>query len=116
MIRKTIIIFLIFLSSPIITVKFARADAILFPWVVKSQSVSTIISVANTAGIGGTYEYQSIPFRLHYQYWYKLTTANSNTETCTNHSFNQDTSKNDVVSFDAAGNITEHTTLCEHSA
>ncbi len=116
MILKTIIIFLIFFSSSIITVKFARADAILFPWVVKSQSVSTIISVANTGGIGGTYEYQSIPFRLHYQYWYKLSTANSNTETCTNHSFNQATSKNDVVSFDAAGNITENNTLFQDSS
>jgi hypothetical protein len=59
----------------------------------------------NTAGIPGTYEFQSVPFRLHYQYWYKDTTDNLQTETCHSHSFKQPTSKDDIVTFDASGNI-----------
>jgi hypothetical protein len=117
MIPKTIIIFLILLNSLFVIVKSVSADAILFPWVVKSQSVSTIISVANTAaGIGGSFEYQSTPFKLHYQYWYKLTTANADTEICTNHSFQQNTSRNDLLSFDAAGNITGDNTLFQDAS
>jgi hypothetical protein len=86
-------------------VKDAKADVLMFPWIVKSAAVSTVVSVVNTAGIAGTYEFQSIPFRLHYQYWYKNSTANLQTETCTNHSFKQFTSKDDIITFDAAGNL-----------
>jgi hypothetical protein len=86
-------------------IKDAKADVLMFPWIVKSTAVSTIVSVVNTAGIAGTYEFQSVPFRLHYQYWYKNSTENLQTETCTNHSFKQFTSKDDIITFDAAGNL-----------
>ena len=88
-----------------IAVKDAKADTILFPWITKSTAVSTLISVVNTAGMSGTYEYLSIPFRLHYEYYYKATTANLQTGTCVNHSFKQYTSKDDIITFDASGNI-----------
>jgi hypothetical protein len=83
----------------------ALADVLMFPWVVKSSTVSTVLSVVNTAGQPGSYEYQSQPFRLHYQYWYKETTENLQTDRCDSHSFKQPTSKDDIVTFDAAGNI-----------
>lgn len=87
------------------TVKDAKADAILFPWIVKSSAVSTLVSVVNTAGISdfpGDYD-----ARLHYQYWYKRSTANGQTELCDPVSFKRPTSKDDIVTFDAAGNIND---------
>ena len=88
-----------------ITVKDAKADQLMFPWILKSTAVSTLVSVVNTAGMTGTYEFMSVPFRLHYDYYYKATTANLQTETCINHSFKQYTSKDDIITFDASGNI-----------
>lgn len=86
-----------------LSVKEAKADAILFPWVVKSSAVSTLISVVNTAGVDGIDDPYDL--RLHYQYWYKRTTANGQTEVCDPVSFKRPTSKDDIVTFDAAGNI-----------
>src|SRR4030042_2004596 len=83
-----------------ITVKDAKADQLMFPWILKSTAVSTLVSVVNTAGMTGTYEFMSVPFRLHYDYYYKATTANLQTETCINHSFKQYTSKDDIITFD----------------
>ena len=89
------------------TVKNAQADQILFPWIVKSTAVSTIISVVNTAGSNLGWNYQGVDQILHYQYWYKNSTANGQTEACTNQSFKRPTSKDDLVIFDAAANINE---------
>jgi len=90
-----------FLFSFTMVVKDAKADAILFPWVVKSNTVSTLISVVNTAGdpTPGTFDYQ-----LHYQYWYK---GDEQTSTCEAISFKKPTSKDDIVTFDAAGNFND---------
>lgn len=85
-----------------LSVKDAKADAILFPWIIKSNSVSTLVSVVNTAGTPVPGEYDSV---LHYQYWYKRTTANGQTELCDSVSFKRPTSKDDIVTFDAAGNL-----------
>jgi hypothetical protein len=101
----SVLVALALVFSFAVSVKDAKADAILFPWVIKSDAVSTIISVVNTAGIVGSYEFQSIPFRLHYDYYYKRTTDNLQTEDCINHSFKQFTSKDDIITFDASGNI-----------
>jgi hypothetical protein len=78
----------------------AHADAILFPWIVKNNTVSTIISVVNTAGIAIPGIFQN---SLHYQYYYKETTANQNTEVCDQLNFVRSTSANDIVTFDASG-------------
>jgi hypothetical protein len=55
------------------TVGYAHADAIMFPWVIKTDTVSTIISVVNTAHGDLLYEE-----RLHFQYWYKIPHPNTN--------------------------------------
>ncbi len=77
-----------------------EADAILFPWIVKSDTVSTILSVVNTGGsdIAG-YDGDE----LHYQYFYKESISNWDTEKCATYAFYRETSKNDLVTFDAAG-------------
>ena len=62
-------------------VKDAAADAILFPWVVRSADVTTVISVVNTAETEA--EALGLPFhnnRIHVEYWHKLTTANDQEE------------------------------------
>lgn len=97
-----VVVALAMLISFGVAVKDAKADAILFPWVVKSNSVSTLVSVVNTAGTPMPGDYDSV---LHYQYWYKRTTANGQAEICDPVSFKRPTSKDDIVTFDAAGNI-----------
>lgn len=110
-----------------VAVKDAKADALLFPWVTKSTTVSTLISVVNTAGVpagwGG-----ATP-QLHIQYWSKIFSCsvtglpcdvtadcplagigetclqNTQTEGCGEADFKVDTSGNDVVTWDAAGNV-----------
>ncbi len=89
------------------TVKNAQADQLIFPWIVKSSAVSTIVSVVNTSGSNLGWNWQGIEQRLHYQYWYKVSTANGQTETCTNQSFKRPTSKDDLVIFDASANISD---------
>lgn len=77
-----------------VAVKDAKADAILFPWIVKGTGVSTLVSVVNTADTSS----------LHYIYYYKGASA-SLTATCEEHDFSRTTSQNDIVTFDAALNI-----------
>ena len=100
--RKILIIFLVaFLVSTGGIVSKAFADAILFPWIVKSDTVSTYISVINTA----KYDYgwsSDVDVLLHYQYWYKTSTANDHDEICNSQSFKRPTSWNDIVTFDAS--------------
>ena len=50
-------------------VKDASADAIMFPWVVRSADVTTVVSVVNTAETDA--EASGLPFhdnRIHVQY------------------------------------------------
>ena len=82
-----------------LNVEKADADSILFPWITKSNSVSTVLSVVNTAQGDGSAEV------LHYQYWYKKTNSNGQSEKCDNISFKRSTSKDDIVTFDVAGNM-----------
>jgi hypothetical protein len=85
----------------------ASADTLLFPWIVKSGSVLTLLSVVNTADSSCS----ALP-RLHYQYWFKdASSATANTDSCTAQSFQIMTSKNDLVSFDATGNISSGAAL-----
>jgi hypothetical protein len=110
----SVMVCLALLLSLGVVVKDAKADAIMFPWVTKSNSVSTIISVVNTAGVpvAGVYSVMGIPLQLHYQYIYKNTTDYSaekastwlNTS-CLERDFSRPTSQNDIVTFDAAGKI-----------
>ena len=79
----------------------ANADSILFPWVVKSTAISTIVSVVNTAGM--PLPLLNVP-ALHLAYFYK-DPNNLQTTSCQDYNFKVPTSEMDVVTFDAAGNI-----------
>ena len=80
----------------------AQADALLFPWIIKSDTISTMISVVNTAGNEVAGYQEDPPYVLHYQYWYKHSVENTDTEYCESFSFMRATSANDIVTFDAA--------------
>jgi hypothetical protein len=87
----------------------ANADAILFPWIVKSGAISTIVSVVNTAALDPL----AAPFtgveQLHWSYYYKHDGVggidNSQTASCAELNFKMTTSPMDVVTVDASGNI-----------
>ena len=87
-------------------VKDASADAILFPWVVRSADVTTVVSVVNTAETDA--EASGLPFhnnRIHIEYWHKLTTANDQEEKCTEYNYEVTSSKDDMVTWDIAGHF-----------
>jgi len=87
-------------------VKDASADAILFPWVVRSADVSTVLSVVNTAETDA--EASGLPFhnnRIHVEYWHKLTTANDQEEKCAEYNFEVTSSKDDMVTWDMSGHF-----------
>jgi hypothetical protein len=92
-----------------VTVKDAKADALLYPWIVKSTNVSTIISVVNTAG--PTHALISDPELLHFQYWHKIATPypdrNNQLNICNEYDFKAYISKDDLVSFDSSGKIND---------
>lgn len=83
-----------------IPAKDARADAIMFPWVIKSNNVSTIISVVNTIALDS----------IHFQYWHKINyphteDVNHQENWCEEFNFKATVSKDDLVSFDSSGKI-----------
>jgi len=83
-------------------VKDAKADAIMFPWVIKSDNVSTIISVVNTAALD----------LIHFQYWHKINyphidDVNHQENWCEEFNFKATVSKDDLVSFDSSGKIND---------
>ena len=87
-------------------VKDASADAIMFPWIVRSADVTTVISVVNTAETDA--EASGLPFhnnRIHVEYWHKLTTANDQEEMCTEYNYEASSSKDDMVTWDIAGHF-----------
>jgi hypothetical protein len=102
--RKNVILIAILAAALLLpfaaNVEKAGADTLLFPWIVKSDSVSTVISVVNTAesvseAFGG-------PGELHFQYFFKNSTANGQTERCSAGSKRAPASKDDIVSFDTS--------------
>ena len=81
-------------------------DSILFPWVVRSDDVTTVISVVNTAQTWA--EAVGLPFhnnRIHVEYWHKLSTANDQEEKCREYNFEVTSSKDDMVTWDMAGHF-----------
>jgi hypothetical protein len=75
------------------------ADEIMFPYVVGSHTVTTLVSVVNVAG--GPWKDGD---QLHYTYLYKAGVgdggANDNMAPCNHTNFYMPTSKNDIVTFD----------------
>ena len=86
--------------------KNASADAIMFPWVVRSADVTTVVSVVNTAETEA--EALGLPFhnnKIHIEYWHKLTTANDQEEICTEYNYEATSSKDDMVTWDIGGHF-----------
>lgn len=101
----SVLVCLALLLSLGVAVKEVKADAIMFPWIIKNTGVtSTLISVVNTAGVpvAGVYAVSGVPFELHYEYWWK---TGGQTDVCDEWDFRKPTSKDDIVTFDAAGYI-----------
>ena len=95
-----------------------KADTIMFPYVNENPgNVSTIISVINGAncigGKGGTCtggSFGSLVGALHYRYVTKATPVLTNggsdfLDTCSEYDFCRPTSLNDIVTFDASGQL-----------
>jgi hypothetical protein len=88
------------------TLPLTLADSVLFPWVVRSDDVTTVISVVNTAQTWA--ESVGLPFhnnRIHVEYWHKKTTANDQEEKCIEYNFEVTSSKDDMVTWDMAGHF-----------
>jgi hypothetical protein len=87
----------------------ANADSILFPWIVKSNAISTLISVVNTASVDPLLPPFVGTAQTHWSYFYKDDgnggVNNSQTASCQDLNFKMTTSAMDVVTVDAAGNI-----------
>lgn len=84
----------------------AVGDSILFPWVVRSADVTTVLSVVNTAETDA--EASGLPFhnnKIHIEYWHKKSTANDQEEKCTEYNFEVTSSKDDMVTWDMAGHF-----------
>jgi hypothetical protein len=106
-----ILVGLALLMSFGMTVKDAQADAIMFPWVTKSATVSTIISVVNLAAPDYSTDNPQ-PELLHYQYWHKIPSpytsdVNHQRNVCDEFDFKAYISKDDLVSFDSSGKIND---------
>jgi len=99
----SVLVCLAFLLSLGVAVKDVKADAIMFPWVIKNTgTTSTLITVVNTAGIPvrGVYQVSGIPLDLHFEYHWK---TGGQTAKCEEWDFLRPTSKDDIITFDAAG-------------
>ena len=102
----SMVIGIVLLLSFGLGLKDANADALLFPWVIKSDEISTIISVVNTAETD--FEASSYPIsfnEIYLQYFFKQTTANDQTEICEEHDLRSTSSMFDLLTFDVSGHI-----------
>ncbi|PIE82804.1 MAG: hypothetical protein CSA09_05175 [Candidatus Contendobacter odensis] len=85
------------LGTSVVGMSAAQADEILFPYIVHSDTVTTIMSVINDDDDPRTDE-------IHYRYYYKSgSSAASNSARCQEVNYRNDTSPNDVVTFDIGG-------------
>lgn len=84
-----------------VVVGTAQADEILFPYLVSSATVTTLVSTMNAAG---SFFGQAAPTELHYRYWYKNGgDAENNAAECDEVNLPLPSSANDIVTFDAGG-------------
>ncbi|MEM2056845.1 MAG: hypothetical protein QXO76_01125 [Thermoproteota archaeon] len=77
-----------------IGVSYATADKVVFPWMVKSQDVASLISIAHQG---------SDSDQLTFSYIYKQTIQNKPQEDCDEVSFSVNNLANRITSFDASG-------------
>lgn len=79
----------------------ANADQLLFPYAAVSPTVTTILTVVNKTETGF---YFASSDELHYHYYHKSgAKADNLSETCDEINFGQNTSPNDIVTFDVGG-------------
>jgi hypothetical protein len=85
------------LGTSVVGMSAAQADEILFPYLVRSDTVTTILSVVNDDDFLGSDQ-------IHYRYYYKSgASATSNSATCQEADYRENSSPNDIVTFDIAG-------------
>jgi hypothetical protein len=79
------------LGTSVVGMSAAQADEILFPYLVSSDTVTTILSVVNDDDFQGS-------DLLHYRYYY-----NSGSGACQEADYREKSSPNDIVTFDISG-------------
>jgi hypothetical protein len=85
------------LGTSVVGMSAAQADEILFPYLVRSDTVTTILSVINDDDFLGSDQ-------LHYRYYYKSGASSAdNSATCQEANYRERSSPNDIVTFDIAG-------------
>jgi len=83
------------LGTSVVGMNVAQADELLFPNLVASNAVTTILSVINN-------DDRTTVKSLHYRYYYKTDDVNKNS-LCEEVNYSQPTSPNDIVTFDIGG-------------
>lgn len=82
----------------------AQADEILFPYIVTSATVTTLVTTINN--VTALDSSAATPTKLHYRYWYKNgARAENNAATCEEVNRTLPSSANDVVTIDVGGKI-----------
>ncbi|MBK8535947.1 MAG: hypothetical protein IPL59_12970 [Candidatus Competibacteraceae bacterium] len=82
----------------------AQADEVLFPYIVTSSTVTTLVSTMNTVDARPT---NAAPSKLHYRYWYKNgASAENNAAPCSEVDRPLPSSANDIVTIDVSDQIT----------
>jgi hypothetical protein len=85
------------LGTSVVGMSAAQADEILFPYLVRSDTVTTILSVVNDDDFLGSDQ-------LHYRYYYKSGASATNpSATCQEANYRENSSANDIVTFDVSG-------------
>ncbi len=89
------------LGTSVVGMNVAQADEVLFPTIAMSPTVTTILSVINDDDVIVANQV------LHYRYYYKLASAplSGPGSSCQEADYNQNTSINDVVTFDISGHF-----------
>jgi hypothetical protein len=89
------------LGTSVVGMNAAQADEILFPYVVASNTVTTIVSTINI--LEDAFSLDSEVNQLHYRYYYKNgAAAESNATACNEVNERLPSSPNDIVTFDVA--------------
>ena len=85
------------LGASIVGMSVSQSDEIFFPYIVRSPTVTSVVSVVNIEPSGASPTAQ----QLHYVYFHKSgADATSNTASCIELNFRRRTSSNDIQTFD----------------
>jgi hypothetical protein len=95
--KNLIVLFLVCCFMAFGAVQKVRADALMFPYVITSSTVTTLLTVVH-------HDIQNNSPQLHYAYFYK-TDPYDQDEICDEGNFWRDTTPEDVVTFDVGGHF-----------